>query len=235
MGICKLVGSITLGVAALTAALRPFLSPPISFVLYQVVMTGSLITIATYDPLAAKTTFLLGKDKGGGLHPLGLLFFWPYHLGLRIRLLIRRQTSTEPVYHQILPGWYLGGWPASRDLLPSPDASVLDVTCELPRCHQQRYLCLPVWDTHAPDAALINNGVQWALKEREAGHDVYIHCAHGHGRSATVLCAVLVATGVASSIEEAVAIIRAVRPRVRLNSRQAAAARQWLQHHSQAS
>ncbi len=35
-------------------------------------------------------------------------------------------------------------------------------------------------------------GVSWALAQRAAGRKVLVHCAHGHGRSATVLAAILI-------------------------------------------
>ena len=34
--------------------------------------------------------------------------------------------------------------------------------------------------------------MQWALQQRAAGRPVLVHCAHGHGRSATVLAAILI-------------------------------------------
>jgi protein-tyrosine phosphatase len=54
----------------------------------------------------------------------------------------------------------------------------------------------------------IQRGVEWAQEQLAAGQSVYIHCAHGHGRSATVLAALLIATGQASTAEEAVDIMR---------------------------
>lgn len=49
-----------------------------------------------------------------------------------------------------------------------------------------------VWDTHAPTPQQIEAGVQWALAQRASGLPVLVHCAHGHGRSATVLAAILI-------------------------------------------
>lgn len=60
----------------------------------------------------------------------------------------------------------------------------------------------------APNAAQIQQGVEWVAKELVEGRPCYIHCAHGHGRSATVLAAVLIATGQASTAEEAVGLMR---------------------------
>ena len=79
----------------------------------------------------------------------------------------------------------------------------------------------------APTVAQIDEGVAWALRQRDAGLPVLVHCAHGHGRSATLLAAILIATGTAGGGEEALAQLKAARPRVRLNRRQSAALRAW--------
>lgn len=127
-------------------------------------------------------------------------------------------------------------------------------------------------------------GVQWALAQRAAGRPVLVHCAHGHGRSATVLAAILIgapwgralrrgqgrlgmqpsapcrgmhhpptssrhrrcpasppgaaplarrssaaaAEGLAKGAGDSEALMKAERPRVRLNTRQRAALKQWL-------
>jgi protein-tyrosine phosphatase len=71
-------------------------------------------------------------------------------------------------------------------------------------------MCVPVWDTQAPDSAQIDAAVAWAQHQLAEGHPLYVHCAHGHGRSATVLAALLIATGRAASAEEAVSIMRYV-------------------------
>lgn len=65
------------------------------------------------------------------------------------------------------------------------------------------YLC-----PAAPNTEQIQEGVDWAQEQLAAGNSVYIHCAHGHGRSATVLACLLIAQGRASIAEEAVEIMR---------------------------
>lgn len=60
----------------------------------------------------------------------------------------------------------------------------------------------------APNADQVQEGVEWVQREMADGRSVYIHCAHGHGRSATVLAAVLIASGQAGNAEEAVALMR---------------------------
>lgn len=69
--------------------------------------------------------------------------------------------------------------------------------------------------------------MRFVLAERSAGRPVYIHCAHGHGRSATLMAAAFLAQGLARDAAEAVALMRSERPLVRLNRRQLAALHWW--------
>ena len=80
-----------------------------------------------------------------------------------------------------------------------------------------------------PTPEQIDEGVAWALKQESAGRPVLIHCAHGHGRSATLLCAILIAKGEVGGMAEAVAVLKESRPRVRLNTRQRAGLTQWVE------
>jgi len=76
----------------------------------------------------------------------------------------------------------------------------------------------------------IDQGVAWALEQERSGRSVLIHCAHGHGRSATVLCAILIAKGEVNSIAGAEMMLKKERPRVRLNHRQRAMLTAWLEN-----
>ncbi|KAG2447196.1 hypothetical protein HYH02_007938 [Chlamydomonas schloesseri] len=191
---------------------------------------GYLVSAAASDLLARKSTALMGKNLGGTIHPLSWLLMAPYHLGLRLKLGVQRLISAEPLYNRVLPGWYIGGWPWSAGELPSDSPSVLDCTCELPRtAHRHRYCCLPIWDTQVPTTPQLERGVAFAVAERALGKSVYVHCAHGHGRSALLLIACLLEAGQVSSWEEGLALLQSVRPKVKLNSRQRLALESWVQ------
>ena len=166
----------------------------------------------------------------GRLAPWSLLLFAPYHLALRSKLALQRSRSNEPLWNEVAPGWFLGGWPPSDGALPPGAGAVLDVTAELPRAAAgggREYACFRVWDTHAPSPAALDAAVRWARKQRAGGAGVYVHCAHGHGRSAAVLAACLLDQGAATDVDGAVGVLRTARPRARLNHRQRGAVEAW--------
>ena len=78
------------------------------------------------------------------------------------------------------------------------------------------YLCAPTLDAEPPDPALFRSLVQ-RLRDQEG---VLVHCASGHGRSATLAAALLIARGLASSVAEAEAMLRARRPGIGLRASQ---------------
>jgi len=147
----------------------------------------------------------------------------------------QRQLSSLP--------YYLGGWPHEADALPPGVSAVLDVTAELPKvvASEGGYLNLRVWDTHGPSPAQIDTAVGWIAEARRSGKKVFVHCAHGHGRSVTVLAAALLAQreeegggeGAEScsdaSVDAVIAHIQTFRPRAKLNARQRRALEGWLE------
>ncbi|CAG9460118.1 unnamed protein product [Pedinophyceae sp. YPF-701] len=185
---------------------------------------GAVVSTACSRPLHRRTTGLLGKTRDGKFPLWSWAVFWPYHFGLRLKLHLQRsKRNAEDLYNEIdaAPGWFIGGWPSNASELPGQDVAVVDVTCELPRTHATgAYFAVPTWDTTGPDPAAAAQAVDWALTQRQAGRAVLIHCAHGHGRSAAVMGAALVAMGLAGGAEEAQALMRRSRPLVRLNSDQ---------------
>lgn len=184
------------------------------------------------------------------------VLFWPYHVSLRLLLRLKqlKNAQSEPLWNCVTkdqqwyacvvamccrcccatPSWfhrYIGGWPSSTSQLPrGGNVAVVDVTAELPATARGlAYRCLPVWDTTAPTARQIAGAATWALEQRRAGRAVLVHCAHGHGRSCVVLCAILVAAGVCQDEREALRLVRAQRPGARLNAHQTPGLQQFLQ------
>jgi hypothetical protein len=168
---------------------------------------------------------VLMKRRRGTLHPLSWLLLGPFHLLNALVFNIYHRLSSEPAWAEILPGLYLGRRLWQRDARRLGEARVLDMTGEFtePRCIRKRegYCCLPVLDNGCPAPAQIRAGVAWLMENHARGR-VYVHCAAGHGRSATVVVAYLLTIGRVRSVEEGVALLRSKRPRVYLNRDQRA-------------
>lgn len=124
--------------------------------------------------------------------------------------------------HEIAPGLRLGRRPLG-DELPESVTAVVDLTSEFPKSSgvaDREYLCVPLLDANAPDAATLARIVEW-IEARDG--EVYVHCAAGNGRSATVAAAVVLARGLAPDAAAAVEFVRRARPSIRPNRAQSAA------------
>lgn len=225
-----LVASIAVLPATLAIAYRKTAPPIVTYALAHTAIAGFAVALAASPPFAQHTTGMLGKKPDGHIAFWGLALWWPYHVSLRLKLSLQRRISTEPAWNAIAPGWWLGSWVGARQPLPRDDVAILDCTCELPlrrKYHSLPYLNLPTWDTYAPTVQQIELGVKWAMQQRQAGREVYTHCAHGHGRSNVMLCASLVEEGTAPNFREAHKIVQRARPKAKLNRRQYAALLEW--------
>lgn len=133
-----------------------------------------------------------------------------------------RAFQQEPVANEVAPGVWVGRRPRARELPPGI-ALVVDLCAEMavaPGVKTGRaYLTIPTLDARAPTSMQIAAAVDQVLT---AGGPAFIHCAFGHGRSATLAAAVLVRRGDAT-LEDVEARMKAIRPRIGLNAHQRAA------------
>jgi hypothetical protein len=170
--------------------------------------------------------WLLLKGAGGRRRPWAWPLYWPYFLLNGLGLSLFRLTERHPPYVEVAPNLFLGrrltAREARRDGAPRWEA-VLDLAAEFPEASPLRgvanYRSLPVLDATAPTLEDLSGAVSW-LAERTAEGPVYVHCALGHGRSATVVVAYLLATGRAATVDEALAPVRSHRPGVGLRAMQ---------------
>ncbi|KAH3759489.1 Dual specificity phosphatase [Pelomyxa schiedti] len=182
-----------------------------------------------------KKPSVMGKRVDGSMPLWAPLFWWPWmmiHLGYIFFFRLIRRPSF-PVISEIHDGYYLGGFPAfvrfdtvlhcpkpllgkaGASISQAPFCSVLDMTCELPQLHPwENFLCIPTWDGTAPSLAQLDVAVDWVIAQREAGRGVLVHCCYGVGRSAMVLAAALVKSGVCHSLQEAEQLLISKRPLV---------------------
>ncbi len=169
------------------------------------------------------------KTSDGRMQWYAWALLWPYLLANVLLLFAYRLLSRENWFDEIIPGIYLGGRPGTRDkaaLTHFGITSVLDATGEFPETAFVRgelaYRGLPLLDTQAPSQAQLRDAVAWLTEQCTQGA-LLVHCALGHGRSATFVAAYLLATRHATSAEEAVKQVQAARPGAKPNVAQMAA------------
>src|SRR5262249_22758303 len=132
---------------------------------------------------------------------------------------LARRLTDEPVASEVAPGVWVGRR-AGPGELPAGIAIVVDLCAELAEvpgvAAGRAYLSIPTLDSTSPPPRETARAVDAVL----AAHGpAFIHCAFGHGRSATVAAALLVRRGDAT-LDDVERTLRAHRPRIGLNGPQ---------------
>ena len=144
----------------------------------------------------------------------------------------KKKKAPVPVASMVQPGLWVGGCFAHR--LNKQWAGIIDLTVEFPeRCRDKtlRYLCLPTWDGVPCSPEQLELAANFAVEAKEnwmklkeqgvvqGEANILIHCAHGRGRSTTVMCAAMVKMGMYANFEEALEKgIKPGRPVCKLNA-----------------
>lgn len=94
----------------------------------------------------------------------------------------------------------------------------MDLTAEFPENRwireNLRYLCIPTLDADAPDLESIESALPSVLA---AQGGIYIHCAAGHGRSASLAAVLLIHLGVETTLEGVLERLKKARPKIGLS------------------
>lgn len=161
---------------------------------------------------------VIGKNDKNGTIPLwSYIVFFPFHLPsiLYTHIHTRMGTTTTktpngqvqktvvPVASEVQPGWWIGGCYSHE--LNKQWAGIIDQTVEFPEScigQTKEYYLLPTWDGVPATPEQLEDAATFAVAARQNG-DVLVHCAHGRGRSTTVMCACLVKDGLFPTWQEA--------------------------------
>ncbi len=176
--------------------------------------------------LLGRPTWLLKRPEGSR-YWLAWPLFAPFFMANSLTFHLHRLTSRQPPLTEIVPGLFLGRRLTAREAAgfqPTP-AAVVDLANEFAEAPAFRrcagYLCLPTLDGTTPSEQQLLTGVSHISRHLGDG-SVYVHCALGHGRSATLVAAFLLLKNHAETVDDAIAMIRAKRPRIGLKPTQMA-------------
>ena len=176
---------------------------------------------------------VLGKRDDGSVPVWSYLLLGPFLVLGRAGLRVFNATGLETPWSRVDDNLWLGRRPQGPDgegFAELAPVAVVDMTAEVPRTRRldgsAAYLTLPTLDNASPTAAQLDRGVAFIESHRGKG-PVYVHCALGNGRAATMVAAWLLATGRARSVAEAEARLQAVRPSVGLSGAQRVGLTRW--------
>jgi protein-tyrosine phosphatase/membrane-associated phospholipid phosphatase len=150
------------------------------------------------------------KGADGRMSLAARVLLAPYLAGAWINS--RAWTRNEPAQAVVADGVAIGRIPSKGD--SAAFASIVDLSAELPLLHgHDGWRAFPALDLVAPPPSTLREAAATIERARENGA-VLVCCALGYSRSACAVAAWLLITGRASSLQDAVARVRQVRPRI---------------------
>ena len=187
-----------------------------------ILLWPAVVLAAAWFVYLASAPSAFMKQPDGRLPWYAWAVWWPIFVWQWIAHEFVRAFSREPVANEVAPGLWVGRRPRAHELRPDLKI-VVDLCAELPAAQGvaggRAYVSIPTLDARSPTPAEIAGAVDRVV---EADGPALIHCAFGHGRSATVAAAVMVRRGEAT-LKTVEAKMKAVRPRIGLNRNQRAA------------
>jgi hypothetical protein len=176
--------------------------------------TVALTMVAAFYALIGAVGFQKGADGQLSLATVALLL--PYLIGAWINS--RLWTHKQPAPDHVVDGVWIGRVPTSREAAGQPARAILDLSAELPGPGGRPvYHAHPALDLVPLDAASLRRAAA-AIEELRRDGALLVTCALGYGRSAAAIAAWLVQSGRATDTEAALAMLRAARPRIALDT-----------------
>ena len=153
----------------------------------------------------------------GRLHWSALLVLAPCLLGQQLSLLYYRRQCAP--WDKVTPEVWIGRVLTEREAAAARRlgvSAVLDLTAEFSEAKPFRtlkYRNIPIVDLTAPSTDQLREMAAFIDNESRQGV-VYVHCKIGYSRTAAAVAAYLLQTGQASSVADAIARLRQVRPAI---------------------
>lgn len=207
---------------------------------YSAILNGVIALLMK----SKRGVWLIGKNQKNGQIPFwSYVMFSPFHIPTMLYTYIHTKLGVHtiknlkggviekvkvPVASQVQKGWWVGGCYSHE--LNKKWGGVIDLTNEFPeRCinQTQSYMLVAAWDGVPATPLQLEEAAIFAVEARKKG-DVLIHCAHGRGRSTTMMCAALVKAGMYDTWQDAFSYgIKPKRPVCKLNSNMRKALTEW--------
>ena len=136
-------------------------------------------------------------------------------------------TRKEPPACEVADRVWMGRLPSRVERRQLGIASMVNLTAELPSATEDaKCRSVPVLDLTIPTAAQFDRAVA-CIESLEPDRPTLVCCALGYSRSASAVAAWLVATGRASSVDAAIAILHGAGRRVVLSPAHRARLQNW--------
>ena len=159
----------------------------------------------------------LYRKEQGRLPWTTWLLLWPILLGQRLSLIFYSRQC-QP-YDRLTDHLWIGRHLSTREArqaCTSGVTAVVDLTAEFTESAPFRslpYLQLPILDLTPPTPRQIDQAVDFITRHSGQGV-VYLHCKVGYSRTAAIAGAYMLAAGQVDTVEQALAMVRRVRPTI---------------------
>ena len=181
-----------------------------------------------YSPIIVRDSFLKRCTLG--------IILLPFYTFKYLSLSLQSFSKEEPI-SQVTDKIFIGQqllWFHRGVFRRKKIGAVLDVTVEnrepffIIMDKSIHCLRIPILDKTSPSVKQLENGVNWGLEQIAQGKNLYVHCGAGHERSATFVAAMLLRTGEAKTLDEAIRNIQRNRPKAGFVSNQRETLEKWF-------